>query len=172
MFQADAPIFSKSSDIQNVIEPRGTNALSYSDQFLTRYNAFGRDCVCFRLGINQTYTLTPLLSNIHAPTPFWNAKIIPDTSIWLHATRTWLNFVSRSNSLNTLCYNADTMLNIYIFANNNDNNNNDDPCIVGRSFAGWQITQVTIKSPDANAKGDLFYLHLMRPDRFLETCQV
>jgi rhodanese-related sulfurtransferase len=25
--------------------------------------------VCFRLGINQTYTVTPLLSNFHAPTP-------------------------------------------------------------------------------------------------------
>jgi alpha-2-macroglobulin len=47
-----------------VIEPRCTNALSYSDQFLTRYNVFGRDCVRFCLGINQTYTLTPLLSSL------------------------------------------------------------------------------------------------------------
>ena len=52
-----------------------------------------------------------------------------------------------------------TMLNNKYFANNNDNNDNDDPRIVGRSFAGWRITQVETKSPDANAKGDLFYIH-------------
>jgi hypothetical protein len=44
--------FSKPSEIQNVIEPRCIKALSYSDQFLTRYNVFGRGCVLFCLAFH------------------------------------------------------------------------------------------------------------------------
>jgi hypothetical protein len=71
-FSSVHPVFSKPSVIQNVSEPRCTRAFSYSDQFLTRYNVFGRDCVRFRLGINQTYTVTPLLSSSSCT----NAKLL------------------------------------------------------------------------------------------------
>jgi hypothetical protein len=52
-----------------MFEPRSTNTFSYSDQFPTRYNLFGYDCVFFCLGINQNYTLSHLLSVPSAPMP-------------------------------------------------------------------------------------------------------
>src|SRR5512139_1326203 len=44
--------FSKSSESQNVIDPRWTRAFSYSGQFRTRYNCFGREDFFVCLGIN------------------------------------------------------------------------------------------------------------------------